>query len=46
MKQRKIISIMLALLLALENIYVTGLVSEYGADGMPHGLCLAKKYIM
>ena len=27
----------------LENIYVTGLVSEYGANGMPHGLCLAKK---
>lgn len=27
----------------LENIYVTGLVSEYGADGTPHGLCLAKK---
>ncbi|MBR1743511.1 MAG: NAD(P)H-dependent oxidoreductase, partial [Lachnospiraceae bacterium] len=22
----------------LENIYVTGLVSEYGADGRPHGL--------
>lgn len=27
----------------LENIYVTGLVSEYGADGTPHGLCRAKK---
>ena len=27
----------------LENIYVTGIVSEYGADGMPHGLCNAKK---
>ena len=27
----------------LENIYVTGLVSEYGADGRPHGLCQAKK---
>ena len=27
----------------LENIYVTGLVSEYGADGIPHGLCRAKK---
>lgn len=27
----------------LENIYVTGLVSEYGADGRPHGLCHAKK---
>ena len=29
--------------LYLENIYVTGLVSEYGADGIPHGLCLAEK---
>jgi len=27
----------------LENIYVTGLVSEYGADGMPRGLCRAEK---
>lgn len=27
----------------LENIYVTGLVSEYSADGTPHGLCRAKK---
>ena len=27
----------------LENIYVTGLVSEYGPDGMPHGLCRARK---
>lgn len=27
----------------LENIYVTGIVSEYGPDGMPHGLCKAKK---
>jgi len=27
----------------LENIYVTGLVSRYGADGMPVGLCSAKK---
>lgn len=27
----------------LENIYVTGIVSEYGADGRPHGLCQAKK---
>lgn len=27
----------------LENIYVTGLVSEYGEDGTPRGLCQAKK---
>jgi len=27
----------------LENIYVTGLVSEYGADGTPRGLCRAEK---
>ena len=27
----------------LENIYVTGLVSEYGADGTPRGLCRARK---
>lgn len=27
----------------LENIYVIGVVSEYGADGMPHGLCKAEK---
>lgn len=27
----------------LENIYVTGVVSQYGADGRPHGLCNAKK---
>jgi FMN-dependent NADH-azoreductase len=27
----------------LENIYVTGLVSEYGPDGMPRGLCRAQK---
>ncbi len=27
----------------LENIYVTGLVSEYSADGKPHGLCKAEK---
>ena len=26
-----------------ENIYITGVVSEYGADGRPHGLCRAKK---
>lgn len=25
-----------------ENIYVTGVVSRYGADGKPHGLCKAK----
>ena len=29
--------------LYLENIYVTGLVSEYREDGAPHGLCRAKK---
>lgn len=27
----------------LENIYVVGLVTEYGGDGVPHGLCKAKK---
>ena len=27
----------------LENIYVIGIVSEYGADGLPHGLCKAEK---
>ena len=27
----------------LENIYVTGLVSRYGEDGRPEGLCKAKK---
>ena len=27
----------------LENIYVTGIVSQFGADGIPHGLCRAKK---
>ncbi len=27
----------------LENIYVTGLVSEYDEQGMPRGLCRAKK---
>ncbi len=26
----------------LENIYVTGIVSKYGEDGKPHGLCKAK----
>lgn len=29
--------------LYLENIYVTGLVSEYTEAGLPHGLCRAKK---
>jgi len=32
-----------SLKLYLENIYVTGLVSEYAADGTPRGLCRAKK---
>ena len=27
----------------LENIYVTGLVSEYDESGIPRGLCRAKK---
>lgn len=27
----------------LENIYVIGVVSEYGADGKPYGLCKADK---
>ena len=27
----------------IENIYVTGIVSKYGADGRPEGLCKAKK---
>ncbi len=27
----------------LENIYVTGLVSRYGSDGVPVGLCKAEK---
>ena len=27
----------------LENIYVIGVVSEYGADGLPRGLCKADK---
>ncbi|MBR1532447.1 MAG: NAD(P)H-dependent oxidoreductase [Eubacterium sp.] len=31
--------------LYIENIYVTGIVSEYGADGRPHGLCNAKELI-
>ena len=29
--------------LYLENIYVTGLVSEYTETGQPHGLCRARK---
>ena len=29
--------------LYLENIYVTGLVSEYTETGEPHGLCRARK---
>jgi len=29
--------------LYLENVYVTGLVSEYTESGAPHGLCRAKK---
>ena len=29
--------------LYLENIYVTGLVSEYTENGRPHGLCRARK---
>ncbi len=28
-----------------ENIYITGLVSEYGENGMTHGLCKAKRLI-
>ena len=31
-----------ALKVYLENIYVTGIVSEYSVDGVPHGLCKAK----
>lgn len=27
----------------LENIYVTGIVSEYGENGLPRGLCKAKE---
>ena len=26
----------------LENVYVTGIVSRYGEDGIPHGLCRAE----
>jgi len=29
----------------IENIYVTGIVSEYAADGTPHGLCRAEELI-
>ena len=32
-----------SLKLYLENIYVTGLVSEYSETGQPHGLCRARK---
>lgn len=28
-----------------ENIYITGIVSEYGENGMPHGLCKADRLI-
>ena len=28
-----------------ENIYIIGIVSEYGKNGMPHGLCKAKRLI-
>ncbi|MBQ7740205.1 MAG: NAD(P)H-dependent oxidoreductase [Eubacterium sp.] len=31
--------------LYIENIYVTGIVSEYASDGTPHGLCKAKELI-
>lgn len=27
----------------IENIYVTGIVSQYGSDGRPQGLCRAEK---
>lgn len=27
----------------LENVYITGIVSEYGPDGAPRGLCQARK---
>lgn len=29
----------------IENIYITGIVSEYAPDGSPHGLCKAKELI-
>lgn len=28
-----------------ENIYITGIVSEYGENGVPHGLCKANRLI-
>ncbi|MCR5206909.1 MAG: NAD(P)H-dependent oxidoreductase [Eubacterium sp.] len=31
--------------LYIENIYVTGIVSEYASDGAPHGLCKASELI-
>ena len=31
--------------LYIENIYVTGIVSQYTPDGRPHGLCKAKELI-
>lgn len=31
--------------LYIENIYVTGIVSEYGENGIPHGLCKASELI-
>lgn len=31
--------------LYIENIYVTGIVSEYSENGMPHGLCRADELI-
>ncbi|MBR6391798.1 MAG: NAD(P)H-dependent oxidoreductase [Eubacterium sp.] len=31
--------------LYIENIYVTGIVSEYTAEGLPHGLCNASELI-
>lgn len=31
--------------LYIENIFVTGIVSEYSSDGIPHGLCKADELI-
>jgi len=31
--------------LYIENVYVTGIVSEYSENGMPHGLCRADELI-
>ncbi len=31
--------------LYIENIYVTGIVSEYDESGMPHGLCSARELV-